>query len=562
MTDLMKGLKGISFAEWTLYGALFFVGIFHVYLSCALSVALLLRLFLISRKKGKLLIHWDLTFIFTLVLVSWYALSSLWAIDSGTAIFGFFKFLPLPLFLLLLMQEEGRGEEILSRLPYLVAVMTLISIGLMQIPVLQPYFAVAGRLSGFVQYPNTFACLLLVAELLLLTKEKPLFWDYVCIFILLFGILYTGSRTVFILAALSNVAALVFHRNKTVRRVTLILMGLAALLVLLYCLVTDRFDVLYRFVRITLNQSTFVGRLLYAQDALPVVLKNPLGIGYMGYYFIQQSIQTGVYSVMFLHNDFLQMLLDVGVVPFGFFVAVIGKTLFNKKVSFRYKLVLVTLLCHCAFDFDLQYVAIFMILLLFLNPGRGKEIQFKKSKIFFGTAAIVSIALCLYMGTAQALIRFELNEAANAVYPNTITDIELMKETDSPAEAEEIADRILKRNSFVAVTYSAKARAAYQKGDFAKVIEYKTKCLKVAPFSHAEYREYGSMLVNGIKLYRNAGDTASAEYCRKELLALIGVMEEQQEKVSYLGSKVDKQPHLFFTESLQKDVDAVLGEER
>ena len=109
MRNVMKGLKEISFAEWTLYGALLFVGIFHVYLSCALSVILLLRLFLISRKKGKLLVRWDLTFLFTLILVSWYALSSLWAIDSGTAIFGFFKFLPLPLFLLLLMQNHIRN---------------------------------------------------------------------------------------------------------------------------------------------------------------------------------------------------------------------------------------------------------------------------------------------------------------------------------------------------------------------------------------------------------------------------------------------------------------------
>ena len=83
--------------------------------------------------------------------------------------------------------------------------MTAISIGLMYIPTLDTYFAVSGRLSGFVQYPNAFAIILLVSELLLITKDRLRIWDYVCITLLLFGILYTGSRTVFLLAGASNV---------------------------------------------------------------------------------------------------------------------------------------------------------------------------------------------------------------------------------------------------------------------------------------------------------------------------------------------------------------------
>ncbi len=551
-------IKKISFAEYALFAALFFVGIFHVYLSCILSIVLLIRLFICYRKKHFFLIRRDWTFISVVVLVFSYALVSLWAIDKGIAIFGFFKFLPLLLYLLVLMQEEGSKEKVIAHLPYLVTVMTLISVFCMQISVLQPYFAVSGRLSGFVQYPNTFAVILLVSELILLTKEKIQVVDYICITVLIFGILYTGSRTVLILAAVMNLIALIFSKNKTLRWIIFGCIGVGIVLVLAYCFIMDDFHILTRYLKISLSQSTFVGRMLYTKDAIPVVLQNPFGIGYMGYYFIQQSIQTGVYSIMFAHNDIIQILVDVGWIPCLVFLFAAFKTVFNKKALFRDKLVLLTILIHSVFDFDLQYIAVFMMLLLFMDPGAAKTIKIKSSPLtVYGTIAAI-MCLCAYFGTVQALTRFELHDAASALYPfNTTSDIERIKETKTTAEAEEIADRILKRNSYVSLTYSVKARSAYEKGDFAKVIEYKKKCFDKAPFSHAEYWEYGTMLVNGIKLYEQAGDKDSAEYCRKELSALVLAVRGQKDRLSSLGAKIEQQPRVYFPKDLYEEMEAL-----
>ncbi len=557
---LKEKLKTLSFAECVLYAALFFVGLFHVYLSCALSVVLLIRLWLLRKKARRLTVQVNMTFIAVIALVGGYAVTSLWAIDTGAAVFGFFKFLPLVLYSLLLMQEEGGKEKVINHLPYLVTAMTILSIACMYIPSLSSFFAVSGRLSGFVQYPNTFAAILLVAELLLITKDRPRIWDYLCISVLLFGILYTGSRTVFVLAGVSNLAALLINKNKKVRFITLGCIGAGILLVLLYCLITDSFGVLTRYLNISATQSTFVGRLLYAQDALPVILRHPLGLGYMGYYFIQQSIQTGVYAVMFIHNDFLQILLDVGWIPFLLFLSAIVMSVIDRDTPLRYKLILFTMLLHAGFDFDLQYVAVFMMLLLFMQPKPFKTITIKKQRALYPIVSVVLMCLCLYAGTVQALTRFELYDAVRVLYNHdTVGDIELLKELEDPAEADEVADRILRRNSHVSVAYSVKARAAYAKGDFAKVIEYKNKTIEAAPFSHVEYWEYGRMLVNGIKLYEQAGDRASADICKKELLKLAEKLPAQQARLSAYGASIDTQPKLYFPRDLQEQIDALKG---
>lgn len=226
--DNHQKLKTLSFAEYALFASLFFVGIFHVYLSCALSIVLLVRLWMRSRKTKSLTVPVNMTMLAVLVLVIGYAVTSLWAIDSGAAIFGFFKFLPLMLYALELSQDNDGREATIRHLPYLVTVMTVLSIGCMYIPSLESFFAVSGRLSGFVQYPNTFAVILLVAELLLLTKDRPRLWDYLCISVLLFGILYTGSRTVFVLAGLTNVIALLITKNKKVHFIAFGCITLAA----------------------------------------------------------------------------------------------------------------------------------------------------------------------------------------------------------------------------------------------------------------------------------------------------------------------------------------------
>ena len=554
-------IKNISFSQMILYLSLFFVGIFYEYLSSVLSVVLLVWLTVRLIKTGKLKVEMSVTFIAVSVLVISYAVTSIWALDRGTAIFGFFKFLPLFLYTLVLMQDGDGKEKVIFGLPYVITAMTVLSVIGMYIPIISNYFKVSERLSGFFQYPNTFALVILVAELLLLTRARVSIPDYVCMVVLLFGILYTGSRTVLILAIVSNIAALLINKNKKVRWITLICIVLGVVAALVYCFVTDNFWVLERYFKISFSESTFVGRILYATDALPVILNNPFGIGSKGYHYIQQSIQTGAYSVMYIHNDFLQIMLDVGWIPCLAFVGAMVKTLFSKNVSLSHKLVLCVMLVHSLFDFNLQYVAVFMILLLFTDLKPFKSVVLEKQRGTVVVFSVLLILLCSYMAVGQGMIRFGLYRVADAVYPySTQCEIELLKECEDMEELDELADSIIKRNSYVSVAYSAKSRVAYAQGDFEKVMEYKNKAIELAPLVSEEYREYAYMLINGIALYTQAGDDYSTEVCKDELFSLVDKLEAARAKVSELGAGIDTQPNLKFPLEIEEYLDRLEAE--
>lgn len=545
--NLKERAKSLTFAQLVLYISLFFVGVFYEYLSCALSIILLIWLAVRFVKKGELKVNITATLVVTAILVLFYALSILWAVDFGAAVFGFAKFLPLPLYTLVLFQEEGGREKVICGLPYVVTFMTVISVVGMYVPIVKAYFTVSERLSGFFQYPNTFALVMLVSFLLLITRERVGVIEYICMAILVFGIFYTGSRTVLVLSALSGFASLFITKDRKVKFVALGVVAIGAAGIFVYCLVTDNMWVLSRYLKFSVTESTFVGRILYVKDAFPVMLRHPFGLGFKGYYYIQQSIQTGAYSVMYIHNDILQIMLDVGWIPCLAFVGAMVKNIFSKRVSFRYKLIILVILAHCSFDFDLQFVAVFMMLLVFCDDASNKSFILKKGKVTFITVAALMSAILLYLGVSQALIRFEAFDAVSALYPySTECDIHILKNADDLTVLDETADRIIERNKYVPVAYSVKARVAYNKGDFAKVVEYKKKTIKLAPLAAAEYKEYAYMLINGISLYTQAGDSYSADYCKAELLSLSDELKCAKEKISELGEAIDMQTKLAF----------------
>ncbi|MBQ6830946.1 MAG: O-antigen ligase family protein [Clostridia bacterium] len=541
--QLREKWNSLSFAQVVLYASFFFVGIFHEYQSCVLAIALLVWLIVEAVKHDRLTIEITWPFIAAVVLMLGYAVTPLWAIDRGEAVFGFFKFLPLPLYGLVLMQRQHDRERIIRALPYISTVITVISIVCMFLPGLGDYFAVSGRLSGLVQYPNTFAMMLLVSELVLITGERLHKKEIACTLILLIGIVASGSRTVFVLAVLFNVLALIFNKNKKVRVVALASMVIGVLLVFAVCLLTGNIAVVMRYFKISLTQSTFVGRLLYISDAWPMMLKYPFGMGFLGYHYVQQSIQTGVYAVRYIHNDLLQIVLDVGWIPALVLVFALIRSVCAKETPVRNKLVLAAMTMHACFDFDWQYLSVFLMAFLFMTAPSIKTVTVTRCRAAVGSVGGVLTAACVYFGIITAAIRFERFDVARALYPvSTQCEIALLQNISDPQKAEVVADRLLARNPHVAVAYSVKARSAYARGDFGRVIEFKRKALQAAPFSRAEYVEYGYMLVNGVRLYQQANDADSAGVCKKELINIARSLTElKEERLSEYGAMIDTQ---------------------
>lgn len=534
---------------------MFVAGAFHEHTSCLISVAISAYFFTRILSEGKIRVRINFMFVSIAVICLFYGLTCFWAIDSGMAFIGFVKYLPILLYLLLLYQEE-RESQVLTILPYVAVGMVVISAVGAQIPMLKAFFTVAGRFAGFFQYPNTFAIFLLLCELLILQKAELRLWDYISVAVLIGGILYTGSRTVFLLFIASNFVMILLIANKKAKAVMLLVLLFSIVAILLLMLLLRDNAIVSRYLNMDFGASTFVGRILYVIDALPLVLKYPFGMGYMGYYYMQNSIQSGVYYVTFVHNDFLQLFLDIGWIPALLFLGMIGSFFFKKKVSLTRKLIVATFCVHTFFDFDLQYMAMFFLLLLLMYTEDGKEMVYKVTG-WKRAVPLLVLAVSTYMGVALILAHYKQMDASNAMYPyNTRNNLNRMEEAEL-AEANQIADHILKQNEACYGPYSVKAQYAYSQGNFAETIKNKHEAFERNPFRYTEYKEYCVMLLNGISIFSRQGDVASVRACNQEILATYERLESNKTRLSKLGKRIEEQPILEFSEDIMQYIQKI-----
>ena len=544
-------------AEWILLLSLVLSGGFNEYVGCVLSAIISVLLIVKIAQNRNLVVNINITSLSIAVITLLYLISCFYAIDSGMAFVGFLKFLPVLLYMLLLMQDKGIKEHLIALLPYVALALGVLSLVLVFIPATRDYFTVSDRLAGFFQYPNTFALFLLVGELTALSKEKLKPIDIISALLLIILLLFTGSRAVFILAVFSNVLIIFFRKGRKNKIILCTVLAALVLAVLLLLPLLKSNEIFSRYFTISFGESTFVGRLLYYADAFPVILKHPFGLGYMGYYYIQQSIQTGVYSVMFIHNDFLQLLLDVGWIPCLLFVVGIIKSFFRKGNSAGKRIILLTVFLHCLFDFDLQFISMFFILLLFLNYNDGKQLELKKGAVFVFSFVITGL-LSLYFAVALGLAHFGFNQAADSMFPgNTQNKVDLLIAEDDIVTQNEIADRIISQNEYVQIAYSAKARYAFSQGDFESLISYKNKIFQIAPVSYDEYEDYCYMLIQGIQLYKQAGDEYSTEVCEQQLLKTADRLDRLDDKLSNLGRKIVDQPKTDLPDDIVKYINSL-----
>jgi len=530
-----------DFSDVILLLSFILVGGFNDYLACLISAVLLFFLIFKILKQKSFQIRLNLLTVSVFAVVGFYALTMLWAIDTGMAFIGFLRFLPLAVYVILLAQPQKK-KKIFEILPYFVAVITLISVLASLVPPLKSMFLVSERLAGFFQYPNTFALLLLVCELLLLKKTRFKWLDFITLAVLIGGLLYTGSRTAFILFLVSNFFMVLTNASKKMRILIFSVSAVVVLAVTLIAFLGPDGNVLSRYLKIGLTQSTFIGRLLYIFDSLPLLLKYPFGMGYMGYQFVQGSIQTGVYNVSYVHNDFLQLALDVGVIPAVMFFAAVVRFFFKKHVNIAEKIIVATISLHSMFDFNLQFVGMFLLFLLFLDDQDGKIVtvnNVKSAKMLAFVFAVINVYMCV----ALALSQFTAYETSDALYPyNTRNKLLLLEQQTDIAAANDIANEILEQNTHYYAPYSIKAKYCYSKGDFRGVIENKNASLSRIRFRYTELREYGVMLVNGIMAYEQMGDTSSAKVLKDELLSLKAGMEASEQYISKFGSMINEKP--------------------
>ncbi len=257
-----------------------------------------------------------------------------------------------------------------------------------------------------------------------------------------------------------------------------------------------------------------------------------------------------------MHNDFLQIALDVGLIPLLLFIVAIVSYLFKKHIPISDKIIVAAFIIHSMFDFNLQFVSMFMLLIALLNTNDGKQIDLVKGISALKITSFILVLINIYMCVSLALSQFTAYNASNALYPfNTRNKLLLLEQQEDVVVANEIAEDILKYNTYYYAPYSVKAKYCYSKGDFVGVIENKNAVFLRNRFRYTEFKEYGVMLVNGILAYEQMGDTKSADILKRELISLKNGMERNKENLSKLGSMINEQPITTLPDEILKYID-------
>lgn len=524
------------------------VGGFHVISSCFADVYLTSLILFVQKKRRYInqILFINVVSASVFLITTSYLLTVLWAIDKGMAFWGFLKFSPVLPFSYITMNLEPEDKRcVLKVIPLSGAFMTIVSYLLHLIPDFKKYFTVAGRLSGFFQYPNSFAAFLICGIVIIAYYYKKLFPKILLLSILIFGVFESGSRIAFAIMILGIFVLIISIKDKKISiAITLILlMGIGASLI--YVHVTNNYYTVGRFLTSSVNESTLVGRILYYKDALPIILKHPFGLGYLGYSYIIGASQTGVYSVVFVHNELLQFLLDIGWIPVLVFLVALLKTLFSKRTDFCQKLVLSLLCTHALLDFDFQYISLLFVLLLTLDFRYGYEVELKSKLSKALCVASIVFVSCFYFGLVDLLTLVNANDIAIRLYPvHTNAEIRLLTESKSAEQQSNIAKDIIKRNEHISLAYAAMANYDFSLGNIEDFIANKKKSIELSPYDIEAYNDFAGKLITAYGLYKQGGDSISADYCLKQVINLENELLEVKSRTSALAWKINDLPQL------------------
>lgn len=519
-------------------------GGYFVFVSAGLAIILLIVLLMEMCKSKQYILALDMNMLSLSVVTGMYLCVSLWAIDSGMAMMGFVKFLPVFLWGIFICRHLDIRESIIHAIPYIGSLMTLFSFIMMQFDVFKDWVSVSGRLSGFFQYPNTYAVFMLVSMIIAVDEfsyKNPEIWNIFNIVVSVAGIFLSGSRMVYVLFVLTFLLLLI--RKQESRKLLVVIMGLGIVVIVLEA-VFGKGTVLQRILAISAGESTLLGRILYWKDAIRIIASHPFGTGYYGYYYLQQEMQTGVYSVVNAHNEFIQLALDLGILPaifvFGNFIRMILKAERGK----RNQLVLSMLLLHSLFDYDFQFMIIWMTAILFFdfhNIREGKIPGFTRS-----CAVIVGGAMIILSGVIgasdMAYMRGNTGLALKFYSGNMQARITRLSEAKDTLKMKKQAEKILERNKHIAVAYSALARVAFAEGDVQTFMKDKLTAIKLAPYQYDEYVDYLDTLLYCADKYLDADDRESARTCIFRAAQIPGLLQEVEKNTSDLGWRINDLP--------------------
>lgn len=528
---LFGGIYDFSFA---LYGAVLFAGLWSA-----------------AKRRGTITIPRNVTSYSLGIICLSYILSVFAANDRGMAVIGILRALMLSGFWLWWSNAEASMKQLArDYIPDIAAVLTGVTIILYFHPGTKDFLFRAGRMGGVFQYSNTYALFLLISVVMLSYKEKRRRPDYIKAGILIAGIVFCGSRSVMVLTVITIIIRT--SRMNSDRKKWLGLLGMTALAVVAVQMMVQ-LDV-ERLWQLTWNSSTLNGRFLYWRDALPVLIRNPLGLGYMGYYFLQPQFQTGNYVTRFVHNDILQLGLDAGIFPMIALTVMIAANIWNKNNTKQNKTILIILLLHSLFDFDLQFSVMFFLLLMCMSEGDQKNYVWR----WKGIAGICGsfTLVCIYFSIALVLSHIGMEQAALYLYPsNTSVRESLMQKQEGGRDAE----ILIEDNGMLADAYEYAARSHLENAEYMQAYEDIQGMLKTAGYQIYYYNQAVYDLSICLDMAVRSKDDTGAQRILEGIRGIPRLLEELKAGTSGLAYRIHDRPVFELDEEIEEYIESLSG---
>lgn len=526
-----------------LLGAVLYGG-FYSFCAYAIGVIILALLFVKLGKDKKSRVVKNEIFYGTIALCISAIISAFAAIDKGQAWLGVLRVLVIAIWIFYLMQfTKEERDEALVIIPWTGVAMVLVGIISFILKGIMPEFTAlfwqADRFGGTFQYSNTCALFLIIAMLILAKNENIHVKEQILFALLLLGIFLTGSKGGIVLLIPAFIWTL--KTNKAFRKSGICMLAILLVGGMIYAVASGDFQNIGRIYTIFTNYSTLFGRLLYMKDALPLLIKNPLGIGYMGYWAIQSSVQTGVYTSMFIHNDWMQIGLDYGWIFLIAFLTMIIIQIVKGKQGITNKVILILVCVYSLMEFNLQYFCIVMMIFLLLDYSEkniivSKKIVAQENQIF----TIIGLLVSGYFAVQSLLSYTGFNEKALLMYPyDTVAKEAILKQEDNKEKAISQATEILEINPYSSYSYNALAYAALMDGMYEEAIDYKLKVVEIEKYNMTEYSDFMDMI--GI-----IETTSDSEYicslCDQGKERINKLLKETKENTSDLAYKLRDKP--------------------
>jgi hypothetical protein len=326
------------------------------------------------------------------------------------------------------------------------------------------------------------------------------------------------------------------------------------------------YNIIERFARIGLDDINVSIRLTFDKDAMKLISENwLLGTGGGSWQVLYYSIQEYFYISRAVHNHFLEIFVESGILGFIAFTAVVAISVYymisalakTKETEQRIYLAgfftaFIALIIHSTFDFDLSYVSLgllFWVMVVMSLPSNKHMIRFRKSWTVM-IMAIASSALLLMNGI-YAIAAYNANigldlkvkgdhalasnyyeEAIRLDPTNSAYTFELTKLYNSFANISQttekkeawrkaalvIAQRSIVLNPYLPENNRLLIRAYYDLDMPLEGVEYAEKLIIYQPYNNANYELLAKGYLEAGKSYLENGDpTAAKEFLKKSL---------------------------------------------